>query len=190
MRFLYLLHALFASLYRRAQELYYISGFLADGVGISINSKIRISKTGAQISLGKSCYIAHGTILIAESMGDSASNVLLKIGAGSAINEYCNIRAAGASIYIGSNTIIAEFVTLISSNYIIDKDIEPSSAGWDLSNSGIVVGDGVWIGANSVILPGVTIGDRAVIGAGAIVTKDVPAFAIAVGNPAKILRHY
>jgi len=52
----------------------------------------------------------------------------------------------------------------------------------------IVIGDDVFIGTNSIILKGVTIGDRAIIGAGSVVTKDVPADAIAAGNPATVIR--
>lgn len=57
------------------------------------------------------------------------------------------------------------------------------------SNLDVKIGNDVWIGANTIIMAGVTIGDGAVIGAGAIVTKDVPSFAIVIGNPAQILRY-
>ena len=50
------------------------------------------------------------------------------------------------------------------------------------------IGKNCWIGAGAVILPGVTIGDNTVIGAGSIVTKDIPANVVAVGNPCKVLR--
>ncbi len=53
----------------------------------------------------------------------------------------------------------------------------------------VVIGNDVWIGANSVIMPGVTIGDGAVVGAGAVVTKDVPPYAIVVGVPAKVVKY-
>lgn len=53
----------------------------------------------------------------------------------------------------------------------------------------INIGNDVWIGANACILPGVTIGDGAVIGAGSVVTKDVPPYAITVGNPGKVLKY-
>ena len=53
----------------------------------------------------------------------------------------------------------------------------------------VIIGKNVWIGTHAVILPGVTIGDRAVIGAGSIVTKDVPANSVAVGNPAKVIKN-
>lgn len=56
-------------------------------------------------------------------------------------------------------------------------------------NRRVRIGNDVWIGRSAVVLPGVTIGDGAVVGAGAIVTKDVPAYAIVAGNPARLLRH-
>ena len=52
----------------------------------------------------------------------------------------------------------------------------------------IKIGNGCWIGANVVVLPGVTIGDGTVIGAGSVVTKDIPANVVAVGNPCHVLR--
>uniref|UniRef100_A0A7S1XA11 Maltose/galactoside acetyltransferase domain-containing protein n=1 Tax=Compsopogon caeruleus TaxID=31354 RepID=A0A7S1XA11_9RHOD len=52
----------------------------------------------------------------------------------------------------------------------------------------VSIGNNVWLGGRSVILPGVTIGDYAVIGAGAVVTRDVPAYAVVAGNPAKVIR--
>ena len=52
----------------------------------------------------------------------------------------------------------------------------------------ITIGNSVWIGANAVICPGVTIGDCCVIGAGSVVTRDIPAWSVAVGNPARVIR--
>lgn len=51
------------------------------------------------------------------------------------------------------------------------------------------IGNDVWIGCNVVVLAGVSVGDGAVIGAGAVVTKDVPPYAVAVGNPAKVIKY-
>lgn len=53
----------------------------------------------------------------------------------------------------------------------------------------IVIGNNVWLGGGAIVLPGVTIGDNSVIGAGSVVTKDIPANVIAVGNPARIVRN-
>jgi acetyltransferase-like isoleucine patch superfamily enzyme len=54
----------------------------------------------------------------------------------------------------------------------------------------VVIGDGVWIGANAVILPGVRIGERAVVAAGSVVTKDVPPLTLVAGNPARPVKQY
>lgn len=54
---------------------------------------------------------------------------------------------------------------------------------------GITIGDNVWIGGNCVVNPGVTIGDNAVIGSGSVVTKDIPANAVAAGNPCRVIRY-
>ena len=53
----------------------------------------------------------------------------------------------------------------------------------------ITIGDNVWLGGGAIVLPGVTIGDNSVIGAGSVVTRDVPANVVAVGNPARVIRH-
>ena len=55
-------------------------------------------------------------------------------------------------------------------------------------NIPVHIGNNCWIGAGSIILPGVTIGDNTVIGAGSVVTKDIPANVVAVGNPCRVLR--
>ena len=54
----------------------------------------------------------------------------------------------------------------------------------------ILISDDVWIGANAVITAGVTLGKHCIIGAGSVVTKDIPAYSIAVGNPAKVVKKY
>ena len=61
----------------------------------------------------------------------------------------------------------------------------------DIQNwGGVSIGNNVFIGAGSIILPGVNIGDKAVIGAGSVVTKDIPTNSVAVGNPAKVICSY
>jgi acetyltransferase-like isoleucine patch superfamily enzyme len=97
------------------------------------------------------------------------------------------VLCAAASIEIGEGTIFG------SGAMAIDNDFHVPSGEWGwtddpkLSGTGarpIRIGRGVFIGARAIILKGVTIGDRAIIGAGAVVTKDVPAGYLAVGNPA------
>jgi maltose O-acetyltransferase len=59
--------------------------------------------------------------------------------------------------------------------------------GWE-SGAPIALGDNVWLGGGVIVCPGVTIGDDTVVGAGAVVTRDLPAGVVAVGNPARVLR--
>ena len=78
---------------------------------------------------------------------------------------------------IGHNTIIATI------NHEINPDIRR-----DLIPKKVIIGNNVWIGSGSIILPGTSIGDNAIIGAGSVVNKDIPENTIAVGNPAKVIK--
>lgn len=88
-------------------------------------------------------------------------------------------------IYVGNNVLFAPNVILASGTHPIHPELRSRQAQYNLP---IHIGNNVWIGANSVILPGVNIGDNSVIGAGSVVTKDIPSNVIAVGNPCKVLR--
>ena len=75
-------------------------------------------------------------------------------------------------------------------SYIDDKGNFDDSIEYTFLNTKkpVKIGNRSWIGANTIILPGVTIGDNTVIGAGSIVTKDIPSNVIAVGSPARVIR--
>lgn len=88
-------------------------------------------------------------------------------------------------ITIGDRTLSGPGCHIICTNHSLDAG-ERLAGMFD--NKPISIGDKVWIGANVTILPGVTIGDEAVIGAGSVVTKDIPAGMVAVGNPCKAIR--
>lgn len=88
-------------------------------------------------------------------------------------------------IYIGDRTMIGPMVTLCTTGHPVYPQYREMVAHYSLP---IHIGRNVWIGSNAVILPGVTIGDNAVIGAGSIVTRDIPANVVAVGNPCRVLR--
>lgn len=88
-------------------------------------------------------------------------------------------------VTIGDNAQIAPNVSIYTAGHPIHPDSRNSGYEYGIP---ITIGDSVWIGGNTVILPGVTIGDNVVIGAGSVVTKDVPSNRIAMGNPCKIVR--
>lgn len=90
-----------------------------------------------------------------------------------------------APVYIGDNVMIAPNVGIYTAGHPVHPVARKS--GYEYG-AAIRIGNDVWIGAHSVINPGVTIGDNTVIGAGSVVTKDIPADCIAAGNPCKVIR--
>lgn len=89
-----------------------------------------------------------------------------------------------AEIRIGKNCLIGPDVSI----YTAGHRIQPEGRTLDGYGSPIHIGDDVWIGGHSTILPGITIGNGSVIGAGSVVTKDIPANVVAVGNPCKVIK--
>lgn len=92
-------------------------------------------------------------------------------------------------VTIGDNVIIAQNVVVSGLNHDY-KDINVPIRYQPVSTSEIKIEDNCWIGANTVITAGVSIGKHCVIAAGSIVTKDIPSYSIAAGNPAKIIKKY
>lgn len=116
-----------------------------------------------------------------------SNNASLNIGTGVFIGERANIRAR-ASISIGNDCRIAQGVSIISGQYgYIKKDKLIKEQGFE-SNE-IRIGSDVWLGTGSIVLMGITIGKGAIVGAGSVVTKDIPEYAIVVGNPAKLVKY-
>jgi len=123
--------------------------------------------------------------------------------AGARIGANCNICA---QVFIENDVVIGDNVTIkngvqlwdglrvgnnvfIGPNVTFTNDLFPRSKVYPAEFLRTVVKSGASIGANATILPGVTIGENAMVGAGAVVTKDVPADAVVIGNPAKIVRN-
>lgn len=88
-------------------------------------------------------------------------------------------------IYVGDYTMIGPNVTITTAGHPILPELREKNYQYNMP---VHIGKNCWLGAGVVILPGVTIGDNTVIGAGSIVTKDIPANVVAVGNPCKVLR--
>ena len=92
---------------------------------------------------------------------------------------------SGVQIWNGS--VIGDDV-FIGPNATFCNDLYPRSKHYPTQFNGVTIHNGASVGANATLLPGITIGEKAMVGAGAVVTKDVPARAVVVGNPAKIVR--
>lgn len=102
------------------------------------------------------------------------------IGKRVSIQPYFKCMSAG-NVYIDDDARIAMNVSVITNNHdMYDRDV--------LLIQDVHICKNAWIGAGAAILPGVTVGENAVVGAGSIVTKDVPANTVAVGNPARVIR--
>lgn len=106
----------------------------------------------------------------------------IKLGQGVFINFHAVILDVVA-VVIGDRTQIGPNVQILTADH--PKDPAVRSQGLEFGRP-ITIGKDVWIGGGAIILPGVTVGDGAVIGAGSVVTRDVPAGATAVGNPARV----
>lgn len=139
-----------------------------------------------QLHIGKYSSICRNSII---SIATRDIPSYITIGHNTYIGENNNLRAADGVIDIGNHCFISQGVTIVTSNHRIIRDKLISKQSWESRLGKIKINDDVWIGANSVILPDVTIGKGAVIGAGSIVTKDVPEYAIIVGNPARIIKY-
>jgi acetyltransferase-like isoleucine patch superfamily enzyme len=103
-------------------------------------------------------------------------------------NFYTNVNVVildCAKVTFGDNVLIAPNCSFYTVNHPLD--VENRNKGLEYARP-ITVGNNVWIGGSCTILPGVTIGDNAVIGAGSVVTKDIPANVLAVGNPCKVIK--
>lgn len=138
-------------------------------------------------------FIGGGSRLLCWSVYSSGKvlqslNPYLSIGKNFHATRNLTIQCAGRTT-IGNDVLVASDVFIIDYNH----GMNPNTSSY-LENlldvSEVSIADGVWIGNNVIILPGVHIGKKAIIGAGSVVTKDVPDFSIAVGNPARVIKSY
>ena len=128
--------------------------------------------TGTQVDQSFRCFPPFYT--------DCGKNI--KIGKNVFINACCRFQDQGG-IEIGDGSLIGHNTTIATLNH----DFNPDKRA-NLHPSPVKIGKKVWIGSDCTILPGVEIGEGAVIGAGSVVTKNVPASSVAVGNPARVIK--
>ncbi len=151
------------------------------GTNVVIDDNCLLDAKGGNnrgIRIGDGVFVGRNTILSCKD-GD------IELGAGANLGFNCEVFSA-------SRVVIGRGVLMAAYSYVIGGDhdfSDPGKAVLDQSrtSAGVTIGDGVWMGAGAKILDGVAIGDHAVIGAGAVVRDDVPAAAIAVGIPARVV---
>jgi acetyltransferase-like isoleucine patch superfamily enzyme len=101
----------------------------------------------------------------------------------------CNtILSSGAGIHIGNSVLIAGNCYIGGGRYISDRLDIPMMEQGLYSKGPVVIGDDVWLGAGAIVLDGVQVGRGCIVGAGAVVTKDLPDYAVAIGVPAKAIK--
>jgi acetyltransferase-like isoleucine patch superfamily enzyme len=146
----------------------------------------RVSVLGVSPHIAGKGRIKLGSLVSFRGFGSRSwfhvsANATFSIGSKSFINSGVMVDVSSA-VSIGRNCLIGDCVVIQDSNY---HEIDEESG---VKTKPVLIGSNVWIGRNSIILPGVEIGDHSVIGAGSVVTKSVPPRSLVAGNPARIIR--
>lgn len=153
--------------------------FLGNRVYIGENVRLDACFTTSQIRIGNDVSI-HEYSTLKAGIGK------IIVHEGVTIAGFVGLGGDGG-LEIGKNSIIANHVELITGNYVFDDPSIPiKRQGVRLGR--IEIGEDVWLGVHTIVLPGVRIGDGAVVGAGSVVTKGIPSYSVALGNPAKVIR--
>ena len=133
-------------------------------------AKMMLDKCGKNVNIEHNAFFASGRGI--------------EIGNNSGIGLNC--RVAGP-LSIGDDVMMAPNVTIVTQNHEV-SDLTIPMRLQTAPKKKVTIGNDVWIGTNVVIMPGITVGNGVIIGAGAVVTKDVPDYAIVGGIPAKIIK--
>jgi len=162
--------------------LYY--GF-AEHLPVSYNPFIGKSSKKARYFCCKHLFAKCGKNVNVEHGADFESGKNIEIGDNSGLGIDSKIGMAT----IGDNVMMGPNVLIISKNHKYSDLDKPMLAQGGEEHKRVFIGDDCWIGSRVIILPGRRIGKGAVVGAGAVVTRDVPDFAVVGGNPARIIKY-
>jgi len=154
---------------------------LASNVFIGDRVVIYQDRNGGAVELGDRVHLYDDTIM---EIGPGGS---IKVGADTHIQPKCQFTSYEAGIEIGIGVQIAPRCAFYSYDHGFAGRREIRSQALETKGP-IVIEDDAWLGVGVIVLSGVCIGRGAVVGAGAVVTKDVPAGAVAVGQPARVMR--
>lgn len=160
-----------AVLYPACSISYFGERSITIGEGTHVNSALEVQRNGGSISIGKRCYLGDNTRIW-----------------------------AAESIEIGDDVMVAHNSNIFDSNThpvdveerMTDKDAILTRGGREdfptLGSSPVKICDKAWIGCNCCVMKGVTVGEGAIVGAGSVVTRDVPAYTVVAGNPARVVK--
>lgn len=155
---------------------------------ISIGSKLLADDYAVLDVRGNDASIEIGDFVsIGRFSTVTAKSGTIRLGSGSNIGSYSRI-ATQSLVEIGESTLVAAYCYIGPGNHAVNDLDKPLISQEMEIKGGVRIGSHAWIGAHSTILDGVTIGDNAIIGAHSLVKDSVPANAIAVGSPAKVIR--
>lgn len=128
--------------------------------------------------------VGKGVVILEGVQIDKPS--LMNIGDRVSINRMCTINAGGG-LNIGADVLIGPGVVIYTQNHgYADKHVPIAEQGYEYKP--VLIKDGAWICANSIILPGIVVGQGAVVAAGSVVTQNVPDYSVFAGNPARFIK--
>lgn len=154
----------------------------------SSDNSLPISKIIRKIRgrIAVNCFDKHGSNINIEKGADFGRGNGIMIGNNSGIGVNCHVRGP---LEIGKDVMMGPDCMVMTSSHNTKRTDIPMCKQGFLVKRKVTICDDVWIGARVIILPGITIGKGAIIGAGAVVTKDVPEYAVVAGVPAKIIKY-
>ncbi|MGB3293527.1 MAG: acyltransferase [Phormidesmis sp.] len=154
------------------------------GARVAVDDYVLLDASGAGekgIDIGDDVIISRNSVIQGKT-GPVAIGSKTDIGCNTIISSCAGI-SIGSSVLIGGNCYIG------GAHYIADRLDVPMMEQGTYSKGPVVIEDGVWLGAGATVLDGVQVGKGCIVGAGAIVTKSLPDYAVAVGVPAKVIKY-
>ncbi len=136
-------------------------------------------------SVGKYLFDECGSNINIERGADFGTGKGISIGDFSGLGVNCKVRGP---LQVGKNVMMGPDVIILTHSHNFD-DVNTPMRQQGGCTKGVIIGDDVWIGTRAIILPGICIGNGVIIGAGAVITKDIPDYAIVGGVPARILKY-
>lgn len=143
---------------------------------------VRKIRSGCAKCLFDSC----GRNVNIEKHADFGTGRGISIGNNSGLGIDCSVRGP---LEIGDNVMMGRWVNIMTNSHETGRTDIPMNTQGNKPKQKVTIGSDVWIGNRVIILPGKKIGNGAIIGAGAVVTKDVPEYAVVAGVPAKIIKY-